>query len=379
MYRYESFTIVIALSLLGTVTAGCSTNEDCELLGVCSSGSCKCAKGFTGEHCGQLDLLPANSATADGKAWPKQASGTGAASWGMSVVRGDGADNYHAIVNVGCGDTATKVTGTFAAILSSTEPDKNWTFTDAVTQPTSFNPHMIRAPNGTYLLYFRVNDLDAHPFCTGDPNVKSAPTPLIKVCGPGQSATTDNCLHAGSPDGPGINMYVAWADSLDGPWQASNVSITGCGNFHKSNPTTAFLKDGRVMLSYRFNYEGEMVAFATADDFRGPFKSIANLTHTHGNDEDSYLWQQPDGSLHILYHNGENGLHAFSDVSGTAWTKGSGDAFTLTYNTTAGTTVTVKRRERPEMLFDADGHPQYFFSAVETHEGNSFSLVQPFA
>ena len=155
-------------------------------------------QGFTGEHCGQLDLLPANSATADGtyvrpylfflllipnswsqvltltgcttsshagKAWPKQASGTGAASWGMSVVRGDGADNYHAIVNVGCGDTATKVTGTFAAILSSTEPDKNWTFTDAVTQPTSFNPHMIRAPNGTYLLYFRVNDLDAHPFC----------------------------------------------------------------------------------------------------------------------------------------------------------------------------------------------------------------------
>ena len=29
-----------------------------------------------------------------------------------------------------------------------------------------------------------------------------------------------------------------------GPWQSSNVSITGCGNFHKSNPTTAFLKDG---------------------------------------------------------------------------------------------------------------------------------------
>jgi hypothetical protein len=82
------------------------------------------------------------------------------------------------------------------------------------------------------------------------------------------------------------------------PFQTLKVSITGCGNFHKSNPTTAFLKDGRVMMSYRFNYEGEMVAFAVADSFKGPFKSIANLTHGTGNDEDSYLWQQPDGSLH---------------------------------------------------------------------------------
>ena len=54
------------------------------------------------------------------------------------------------------------------------------------------------------------------------------------------------------------------------------------------------------MLSYRFNYEGEMVAFATADDFRGPFTSIANLSHSHGNDEDSYLWPVTDSPPHQL-------------------------------------------------------------------------------
>jgi hypothetical protein len=54
----------------------------------------------------------------------------------------------------------------------------------------------------------------------------------------------------------------------------------------------------------------------------GPFTSIANLSHTHGNDEDSYLWQQPDGSLHILYHNGANGLHAFSDDKGIEFVLG---------------------------------------------------------
>jgi hypothetical protein len=77
---------------------------------------------------------------------------------------------------------ATSVTGTFSALLSSNKPDRDYTFLKAVTPPTSFNPHMIRAPNGTYLLYFRVNDLDAHPVCTGDPAVKGTPTPLIPAC-----------------------------------------------------------------------------------------------------------------------------------------------------------------------------------------------------
>eukprot|EP00729_Bicosta_minor_P008220 gene8220-27493_t len=274
------FLLLLAVGAAGAAS-GCSTNADCELLGTCTAGKCLCSKGFTGETCGRLDLLPADSTTANGKAWPKQPSGTGAAAWGMSVVRGDH-DNYHAIVNVGCGETATKVTGTFAAILSSTEPDKNW---------TRASPARAQAQI-------------------------AASIPAV------QTGPASTC-----------------------PWQASNVSITGCGNFHKSNPTTAFLKDGRVMLSYRFNYEGEMVAFATADDFRGPFTSIANLSHSHGNDEDSYF----------------------------------SDAFVLRYNTTGGDTIRVKRRERPEMLFGLDGHPQYFFSAVETEDGNSFSLVQPFA
>lgn len=236
---------------------------------------------------------------------------------------------------------------------------------------------MIRSPNGTYLLYFRVNDLDRHPLCTGDARTPSA-TPYLRACNRSQSSATDNCLHPGSPDGPGINMYVAWSSRPTGPWRVRNVSIEGCGNFHKSNPTTAFLQDGRVMLSYRFNYRGEMVAFAVAEDFRGPFRSIANLSHSHGNDEDSYLWQQPDGSLHILYHNGAHGLHAFSDSSGTNWTKGAhGSAFTLQYDRDDGHTVTLRRRERPELLFGAHG-PTHFFTAVETEEGDSFSLVQAF-
>lgn len=42
--------------------------------------------------------------------------------------------------------------------------------------PTAFNPHLIRASNGTYILYFRVNDMDDYPACLGDgsPRVNSS-------------------------------------------------------------------------------------------------------------------------------------------------------------------------------------------------------------
>ena len=58
------------------------------------------------------------------------------------------------------------------------------------------------------------------------------------------------------------------------------------------------LPDGRVLLSFRFNLDGEQVGFAIGETFRGPFRSVSNLSHAGGNDEDSYLWRQPDGTLH---------------------------------------------------------------------------------
>eukprot|EP00035_Acanthoeca_spectabilis_P011467 m.202118 g.202118 ORF g.202118 m.202118 type:complete len:167 (-) comp15356_c0_seq3:180-680(-) len=81
-------------------------------------------------------------------------------------------------------------------------------------------------------------------------------------------------------------MYVAWADSFDGPWQARKVDITGMGNLHISNPSIAFLESGKVMLAYRFNRDGEQNGFALANSFLGPFRSTANLTKAPGNDED---------------------------------------------------------------------------------------------
>ena len=117
-----------------------------------------------------------------------------------------------------------------------------------------------------------------------------------------------------------------------------------------------------------------------------------------------FLWQEKqDGSLHILYHNGPRGLHAFS-ADGIGWRKSptNSSAFTLNVNYTDGHSVSLARRERPEILFDASGVPLFLYNGANTQSatlpsdsvgnylaqqmagqirprgfGHAFSLVQP--
>ena len=116
--------MLIFLRIFGhfLTATNCPPTLDCELLGSskCAVGgssraTCVCNPGFTGETCGQLRLKPI--LTIDGaKTWP---IGSGTASWGFSATHGPTAGNYLAVVNVGCGDTATHVTGTFVGLLVS--------------------------------------------------------------------------------------------------------------------------------------------------------------------------------------------------------------------------------------------------------------------
>lgn len=194
-------------------------------------------------------------------------------------------------------------------------------------------------------------------------------------------------------------MYVAYADSMYGPWTTQRVRITGMGNLHISNPSIALLTSNHTMLAYRFNTgSGEQNGFALSESFLGPFESVTNLSKAPGNDEDPFLWQEPsDDSLHILYHNGPHGLHAFSQ-DGIVWQKSpiGSHAFGLSFNLTDNSTFSLRRRERPEILFDADGRPLYLYNGVNTGDatlpgtmtgeqrvqagefGRAFSLIQPF-
>ena len=60
-------------------SAACSTDEDCQLNGVCVAGSCRCIRSWRGDACQYLNLLPAKR-----DAGLQQPNGS---SWGGSILR----------------------------------------------------------------------------------------------------------------------------------------------------------------------------------------------------------------------------------------------------------------------------------------------------
>lgn len=250
----------------------------------------------------------------------------------------------------------------------------------------------MRAPNGTLLLYFRVNDLGDHRACLGDGttygNSSAMPTYVPR-----------RDLSPADPEGKGSNIYVAWTDggfARGAAWRVRRVRMHGTGQLHVSNPSVTFVRGvpgAALMMAFRFNGAGgEHNGFATAASFQGPFTLLSNLSHQGGNDEDPYIWQDAAAvgttttggakvgarargasagcaPLHILYHNAQRGLHAFSGDCGVSWRKSptGSIAFSLNLTLSDGSVFALARRERPELRWDAaSGAPTHLWNGANT-------------
>jgi hypothetical protein len=361
----------------------CTNADDCELLGTCVDGACVCAAGFTGPSCGVLALAPAQRATM--AQWPvatEIAAGT-VSGWGFSPVYDTADGKWHAVACTACDwDGVLKPGGgtSITVHLVSDAPDAGWALVAMFTPPTTFNPTLLRTPDG-YALYFRANELNLTALCGGN---GSDPSPglLAGAYVPASALTPD-------PTGEGAtNIYVAAAANMYGPWTVSRVNISGAGTVHKSNPSVAALADGRYVMAYRYNPPGgERNAVAIADDFRGPFVNVANVTEgvPHGNNEDPFIWQADDGSVHMLSHNGPVGYHAFSR-NGTVWRTSpiGAQAFSVAVDVDDGSKLVLHRRERPFLTFASPtrpfGAPTFLFNGVQVADanGSAFSFTQPF-
>ena len=393
--------LLCAFLAAGDPAPPCTSAADCEYLGTClSNGTCACKTGFTGPTCAQLDLAPADPKRA--VQWPLGQSFTNetAYGWGFSVVRGDDGW-YEGVANVGCYDTKGQVDGTFNVHVRSRDPSGGWEFVRALTPPTSFNPHLVRAPDGRYVLFFRVNDLNNWPACTG-----------VAAGGPPSTIapyiTRDMIAEylSGSCDGNGVCMFIAVSSAgMSGPWDVKPINITGggCDDLHKSNPSGLFLQDGRVLIAFRYNLHGEGVSIAVADSVEGPFQAVVRCNYTDGLTtwgEDPFLWQDAsDETVHMYYHSyrfqrtGWPSLHAFSKT-GDLWNVTQSYTGVGAYSTNVtfsdGSKGVYSRRERPELLFDEQGVPMLFYSAIQEEKAGvgagdgdepgfpySFSLAQP--
>ena len=164
---------------------------------------------------------------------------------------------------------------------------------------------------------------------------------------------------------------------------------------HISNPSAIQLENGTFVMAYRFNTNAEHVGIAVSSgtDYKGPYMNIANFSVPG---EDPFIWMDKnDGTYHVLFHveNGEAysswpSLHAWSvdlykwNVSKSYDMFGQG-AYSTNVTWDNGEITKFYRRERPEIMFDDNGKPLYFYTAVEeekypneTSFAYSYSVVQ---
>ena len=367
--------LLLAAAAAASATA-CSTADDCSQLGACdAAGACACFRGWRGESCGELDLAPAPSLAAGGsQLWPlAQATRAGEASaWGFTVAHDPSDGLWHAVATVACGANGVLGSGggdSWLAHLTAPSEDGPFAFAGMFAPQTTFGPHIVVAPDGTFALYFRVNALVNATLCAG-----GGSDPLPNASTLAGSLVPPTSIVSGDPE-KGTSIYVAYAASFAGPWAVQRVAITGgdAGNddIHKSNPSVALLQQPigtrRYVMSYRLNLGGEINAVALADDFRGPFECIVNITAQPG--EDPFLFQIPgqDPMIgHVLLHNGPFGYHNWGRLDGSAWhVNTSLHAFTLNVSMADGSTLKLLRRERPELRFRADGTPRALVNGVQ--------------
>lgn len=97
--------------------------------------------------------------------------------------------------------------------------------------------------------------------------------------------------------------------------------------------------------------------------------------------EDTYMWHDPRGNFHALFHafgdgcspscKNDVGGHAFSR-DGASWTYASKEfgfaqngAYDLNVTLRNGSVVELFRRERPHLLLDKAGNPEYLTNGVQ--------------
>jgi hypothetical protein len=352
--------------------------------GACGvGGACSCFPGWRGPSCGALALSPAPAGTST--QWPLAVS-TNSSSWGFSRVFDPTDGLWHGLAAVACGRIGVIGDGggdSFIVHVVSTSGTGGWSLRSegGLWAPqTTFGPHLARAHDGTFVAVFRVNVLVNASLCPGD---AAAPAPPPFAAAP---AIPYAALSSGDPE-KGASIYIAWASAMAGPWQVVKTNISGLGELHLSNPSIAPLLLGGWGMALRYNAAGEQNAFAVAEDFRGPWRVVANISGYKGNNEDPWLWQyaaQPDVA-HVLFHNGPLGYHAWGYVNGTARWRGSptgAHAFTLDAELDDGTKLAFNRRERPELVLRNDGTPAGLINGVTLGAGaeqQAFSFLQPVA
>ena len=370
--------------VLGVSAAACTTELDCQLSGVCTSGACVCDPGWKGDHCGQLDLLPnAPNHFAYRPLAPAEASETYWNSWGASAPIVDAKGVYHLfstrILN-GCPVNYYTYNEQLVH-LTSTSLLGPYVFANVALNTTIINPTAMRAPTGEYVLFYSGAPLPAR-------YNKNA-----SECGAARAASgsaerqlrpVTRQINVAEPPGPpgytniGCVLSIASTSDLAEPFvvQLANFTPSGAENlFCRTNPTAFIFPNGTTLLYFRSAQASggnELIWVARADHWRGPYALVTPAAPIFPNsNEDPFIMRNERGRFILMMHMshwgpGSNGAKAFS-FDGLAWhatAESMSNVWSSVVEVTDGTTVTYSRREEPKIFLDAQGHMRAMFNAV---------------
>jgi len=402
---------LLALFLFIFDATACTSNWDCALNGVCTSGSCACDAPWIdgpGGPCTALDMLPApisscgpacayHGNTTDLSGHPVNSS-----TWGARVLRTpDG--SYRMAVNeyvYGCGLNTWRSNSQIAWTTSST-PMGPFTKLGVAVDAWATNPTVFAVPATGELVVVTCGD--GYPCALGAASTPSNNTP---TCNNGM-----RCACVGPPAGschyvqPSANATSVFhfapsltaADAGPFPWAPLNATLINftLGQWIPSlvNPSPLILPNGTTLIMVHSAGTGgggpvilRSVVGGTAG-WRGPYEVMVTSQDHRWNGsaagtEDPFLWVDARGNYHAMYHHlggGFLGRHAWS-ADGYTWSD-TVPCYNNSFTLTDGTVLEPGANggaQRPALLQDPTTlQPTHLFLAGATCSSSTHPTCLP--
>ena len=269
------------LSLLGgtAAVAGCSSDLDCRLNGVCTAGACVCTAAWRGANCSTLALQP-TAAMGDLRQ-------PNVSTWGMGSVHVGGQwHGYFAEMEEGCGLTSWQSNSLIAHAVAPS-PNGPWQRVGQTSGVWSHNPATAVAPDGTLLLFHigsgsggkaRTSSRESSQQCRGG----SSP------CGTHPSHHCNTTSRISRPEqqhlptaAATINFFTAKDPA--GPWSPFSATVSGGKSIGGNNPAPWVHPNGSIFIVFN----SDNMVMVRAEHWKGPYEIV---THDAcGSGEDPFL------------------------------------------------------------------------------------------
>ena len=403
----------------GVVQWPCRDDTDCSLNGKCdaATGTCACRPAWQGHRCERLALVPATR----GAGYRRVDDGHNTSSWGGAVLHDPKGGKFHmwaAEMTEHCGIGAWAQNSRIIHAVSDT-PGGAYTRKDVTWEVFSHEPEVVRGDKGEYVMFFtaQLRSQRGECNCCG-PESKCDGSTGPHDCGGSKLKPSIKLRGHGAPPhrlGDSDPSWMSYSTSPDGPW-STPVQIFANYTGADTNFAPYIFPDGSLVAIWReWTARGSRCYLATASDWRDPSTYRQRIAAGElwpdlgpAGTEDPFLYADPGGNLHAIFHHmfgldsatawwlDALGGHAFSSDKGKTWTY-SGVAWGDPTSTIRGDVVQWKgggsfrftRRERPHLVFDADGRITHITNAAQygtaqTPGGGAngdacYTLVQPVA